>query len=299
MEYAQDQIELADYHRKRLLEEFVKDGDSWDKARRGYELTLQLQMRAVGMMANWVGGAFVHRDKKGDKDARLPIEVVPAETQREALNFVIEETFRDDAFGLTPELLKHLGADQWLDERFGTTEVDWPVHDRIMGIQASVLTALMNPDTLQQVYDNELRTSADDDALTLPELLDSISASIWNELDEKPTEKATARKPWISSLRANLQREHLQRLIDLNLSESSFSAAYRPISNLAIMRLRQIQDKVAEALEQKGMLDPYSLAHLEQVKMRIEKAVDAQYILNADKIGGRSSGIIIRIGEEE
>jgi hypothetical protein len=168
-----------------------------------------------------------------------------------------------------------------------------------MGIQASVLTSLMNPDTLQQVYDNELRTSADDDALTLPELLDTISASVWSELDEAPTEKSTARKPWISSLRANLQREHLQRLIDLNLSESSFSAAYRPISNLAMMRLRRIQNKVEEALEQKAMLDPYSLAHLEQVKLRIEKAVDAQYILNADKIGGRSSGIIIRLGEDE
>jgi hypothetical protein len=157
----------------------------------------------------------------------------------------------------------------------------------------------MTPDTLRQVYDNELRTSADDDALTLPELLDTISDSIWNELDEKPTEKATARKRWISSLRANLQREHLKRLIDLNLSESSFSAAYRPISNLALVRLRHIQDKVAESLEQKAMLDPYSLAHLEQVKMRIEKALDAQYILNANNNNRRSGGIIIRLGQDE
>ena len=299
LEYAKDQMDLANYHRKRLLKEFVKDGDSWDKARRGYELTLSLQMRAVSMMSNWVGGAFVHRDKKGDKEGRPPIEVVPADEQRAALEFVIDNTFHDEAFGLSPELLKHLGADQWLDEGFGTTAVDWPVHDRIMGIQASVLTALMNPDTLQQVYDNELRTAADDDALTLPELLDTVSASIWNELYKKPTEKATARKPWISSLRANLQREHLKRLIDLNLSESNFTAAYRPISNLAMMRLRHIQDKVAEALEQKAMLDPYSLAHLEQVKLRIEKALDAQYILNAGNTGRRSGAIIIRVGEEE
>ena len=299
LEYAKDQIDLANYHRERLLKEFVKDGDSWAKARRGYELTLHLQMRAISMMANWVGGAFVHRDKKGDKEGRPPIEVVPAAAQRESLEFVIDNTFRDDAFGLSPELLKHLGADQWMDERFLITAVDWPVHDRIMGIQASVLTALMTPDTLRQVYDNELRTSADDDALTLPELLDTISNSIWNELDKKPTEKATARKRWISSLRANLQREHLKRLIDLNLSESSFSAAYRPISNLALVRLRHIQDKVAESLEQKAMLDPYSLAHLEQVKMRIEKALDAQYILNANNNNRRSGGIIIRLGQDE
>jgi hypothetical protein len=299
LEYAKDQLELADYHRQRLLQEFVKDGDSWAKARRGYELTLHLQMRAAGMMANWVGGAYIHRDKKGDKEGRVPIEVVSAERQREALKFVIENTFQDDAFGLSPDLLKHLGVDQWWGEGFWDAEVDWPVHDRIMGIQASILTALMKSDTLRQVYDNEMRTLADEDALTLPELLDTISDAIWSELAQKPTEKTTARKPWISSLRANLQREHLNRLIDLNLSESSFSAAYRPISNLSQMRLRKIQDQVAAALEQKALLDPYSLAHLQQVQMRIEKALDAQYILNADKIGGRGGGIIIHIGEED
>ena len=40
------------------------------KAREGYELTLALQFRSVETMANWVGGTFVNRDKKGDKNAR-------------------------------------------------------------------------------------------------------------------------------------------------------------------------------------------------------------------------------------
>jgi len=95
-----------------------------------------------------------------------------------------------------------------------------------------------------------------------------------------------------------LQREHLNRLIDLILSESNFSSAYRPISDLAMVRLREIQEKVLEGLEQKAMLDPYSLAHLEQVKLRIEKSLDATYILNADKIGGGGGGIHIHFGAE-
>ena len=299
LEYAKSQIELVEYHRERLLDKFVQDGDSWSKARRGFELSLHTQMRAVSMMANWVGGAFVHRDKKGDKDARPPIEVIDPDTQRQALEFVIDNAFHDEAFGLSAELLKHLGADQWLDMGFGSTQVDWPVHDRIMGLQASVLTSLMNPDTLRQVYDNELRTPADEDALTLPELLDSISAAIWNELYTKPTIKATARKPWISSLRANLQREHLKRLIDLHLNQSSFRAAYQPISNLAMMRLRHVQDKVDAALKSKSKLDPYSLAHLEQVKLRVEKALDANYIYNPSRSGSSSGRLIIRLGNEE
>lgn len=289
LDYARSQMDLAKYHRERLLEKFVKDGDSWAKARKGYEMTLSLQVRSLSMMANWIGGTFLNRDKKGDKDARVPLEPVPAKTQREALSFVIENAFRDEAFGLTPKLLKHLAMDQWLDgDYFLSGDADWPVHDRIMGIQSSALTMLMNPDTLRLVYDNELRTPEDQDMVTLPELLDTISAAIWTELEGKPEQKATARKPWISSLRRNLQREHLERLIDLTLPDAGYTTAYKPISNLALVRLRDLKDKITKALEQKGMLDPYSVAHLSEAQLRIEKALDAQYIYDAG--GMQTSG---------
>jgi len=280
LDYAKSQMALAKYHRQRLLDNFVKDGESWAKARRGYEMTLSLQVRSLSMMANWIGGAYLHRDKKGDKNARTPVEPVPVKTQREALKFVIENAFRDEAFGLTPKLLNHLSADQWLDGGMFVGDADWPVHDRIMGIQSSTLTMLMNPDTLRLVYDNELRTPGDQDMLTLPELLDSIHSAIWTELDDKPKQKATARKPWISSLRRNLQAEHLERLIDLTLPDAGFTAAYKPISNLALVRLRDFKDKIG-AKQQSDMLDPYSAAHLAEAYVRIEKALDAQYIYNS------------------
>jgi hypothetical protein len=294
LDYAKSQMELAKYHRARLLEKFVKDGESWAKAREGYEMTLSLQVRSLSMMANWIGGALLSRDKKGDKNARTPMEPVPVKTQREALAFVIENAFRDEAFGLTPDLLRHLSTDQWLDESsFLSGEADWPVHDRIMGIQSSVLTMLMNPDTFKLVYDNELRSPEDQEMLTLPELLDAISSAIWTELDGKPQQQATARKPWISSLRRNLQREHVERLIDLILPEAGFTAAYKPISNLALARLRDLKDRISKALEQKGMLDPYSAAHLTEAQLRIEKALEAQYIYEVGGLQMPSTSYII------
>ncbi|HID23172.1 MAG TPA: hypothetical protein EYP14_12325, partial [Planctomycetaceae bacterium] len=161
LDYAKNQLRLVKHLRSQLLDRFVKKGQSWAKAREGYELTLNIQLRAVSMMAGWVGVAFVHRDKKGDKNARVPIQVVPAKMQRDALNFVIETTFSDEAYDLTPELLSHMTVDKWLDGDGWITafseEPTWPVHDRIMGIQASTLTMLMNPTTLRRVYDNEFR----------------------------------------------------------------------------------------------------------------------------------------------
>ena len=126
------------------------------------------------------------------------MQVVPADRQREALNFVIEHSFRDDAYGLTPELLRRMTVDKWMDGdgyySAASNEATWPIHDRIISIQSSALTMLMNPTTLRRVYDNEFRVPDDEDALTLPELLDTIGDAIWTELDcpcEGPTPTAS------------------------------------------------------------------------------------------------------------
>jgi len=290
LDYAKDQMELAQFHRKNLLEKFVKDGDSWSRARRGYDMSLSLQTRALSMMSNWIGGTLVNRDKKGDKNGREPLTVVPADQQRAALDWVIENAFTDDSFGLTPELIRHLSLDQWLDSRSFRSDVDYPIHDRIMGIQGSTMTNLLNPSTLRLVYDNELRTPEDDDVLTLPELLQKVSDSIWSELEDGPSGKPSVRKPWLSSLRRNLQAEHLERLVDLTLPSAGFTAAYKPISNLAVHRLRKIHERIEEILEDSDQLDEYSLAHLSESKTRIGKALEAEYIYNADALGGGGMG---------
>lgn len=287
LDYANEQTKLVELYRDRILEKFVKDGDSWAKARRGYELTLSLQTRSTSMMANWVGGAFVNRDKKGDPGDRPPVEVVPADQQRAALKFVIDNSFDDEAFGLTPKLLERMSVDKWLDTRnfFSMSEeATWPIHDRILALQASALTRLMNPTTLRRVYDNELRLPEDVDTLTLPELLGAVNTAVWSELDRDCPEGRNDRKPMISSLRRNLQREHMQRLLDLILETSDTTAAYKPISNLARMELRTLSERIAGSLKTCGdKMDAYSKAHLIETKARIDRALEAGYTYNGNK----------------
>jgi hypothetical protein len=303
LDYAKEQMRLAKYHRERLLDKFVKDGESWDKARRGYEMTLSYQTKALGMMSGWVGGSDIHRDRKGDKDGRNPVQPIAAATQREALKFLIDNSFDDASFGITPELLSRMTVDKWMDGddgiRGAMAEPAWPIHDRIMGIQASTLTMLLNPTTLRRVYDNEFRIPSDQDALTLPELLDTISCSVWGELDKPAEGTFTARKPMISSLRRNLQREHVERLIDLGMPGNVSGAAAKPIANLSQSQLRDLESKIGKALEaQAAKLDPYTKAHLAETRELIKRALDAQVIYNTDDLARPSSGgMIIRLGE--
>jgi len=292
IEFARSRIQLVEKLRARILDNYVKDGQSWSRARRGYMLTLRLQTDALSTMANWVGGAFVSRDKKGDANARPPIEVVPAEQQREALRFVIDNAFRDEAFGLSPDLLNKMSVDKWWDQG-GMGEIfedpTWPVHERVLGIQASALTMVMNPTTIQRVFDNEFRIPADQDALTLPELMQTIHDAIWTELASKPDKSFSARNPMISSLRRNLQREHMERLIDLAGPGGLIGAARKPVSNLAVYQLRELEKKIGAALkDSSARMDAYTLSHLSEAQVRIQKALDAQYIYNANQMGGAS-----------
>lgn len=289
LDYAKNQMKLAEYHRKRLLDSFVKDGDSWHETRRGYELTLGLQTRSLSMMANWLGGTFVSRNHKGNGE-KPPLEAAEAEKQRAALKWVIEHAFRDDAFGLSPKLVQYLKANQLQsDESFsrGSSGATFPVHDRIMSIQASTLTMLMNPTTLGRVHDNEFLVDPEEDAFTLPELLELLSSEIFSELDQQPDGPFTVRKPMVSSLRRNLQKTFVERLIDLTLPGTLTTAGAKPISDLAMMHLRQLSKKVnAQLKAMDAKVDPYTRAHLEDLENRITKALESQYIYNAKEIGG-------------
>ena len=299
LDYANEQRKLIKMYRERILDKFVKEGDSWAKARRGYELTLSLQTRASNMMANWIGGAFINRDKKGDPGDRPPVEVVPAAQQRAALQFVIDTAFKDESYGLTPKLLERMSVDKWLDGRSRgamSNEATWPIHDRILGVQASALTLLMNPTTLRRVYDNELRLAEDVDTLTLPELLAAINKAVWSELEADCPDDRNDRKPMISSLRRNLQREHMQRLVDLILEASDDTAAHKPISNLARMELRELSVRIQASVDKCGnKMDAYTKAHLIETKERIDRALDAGYTYNA---AGSSVPVMMMLGKE-
>jgi hypothetical protein len=175
-------------------------------------------------------------------------------------------------------------VDKWLDDTssfsFVLSDSTWPIHDRIMGIQASALAMMMYPTTLRRIYDNEFLVPADEDALTLPELLDTLSTEIWSELDQEPSKKYTAREPMISSLRRNLQREHLDLLIDLSKSGYFGTVAYKPIANLVTEKIRQIKEQKIDDISETQMenLDPYTRAHLKDAGMQIKRALDAHYI---------------------
>ncbi|MEM9559561.1 MAG: zinc-dependent metalloprotease, partial [Planctomycetota bacterium] len=290
LDYAKNQMELVTALRTSLLKDYVEDGESWSQVRRGYRIAQGQHVSAVSMMANWIGSAYVSRAKKGQPDSGAPIQIVEAEKQRDALRFVVENTFRDEAFGITPELLSYMTVDKWWGPRSSGSifqDPAFPLHDQILGVQSAALTMILNPQTLQRVFDYEAFIPADEDTLTLAEVLETVTGEIWSELDGSADNGFTVRKPMISSMRRNLQREHLGRLIDLSLMDGGFSASETPSRQLARVHLKGLHNKIGEVVES-GHADAYSEAHLMEAHKRIEEALDAEYIYNMPEFNAMS-----------
>jgi hypothetical protein len=272
--YAQSMITLIGQQRERLLTEYVKDGDSWERARRGYTRTLSMQRRMIDMMANWIGGTHVNRVKKGDPDTGDPLVPAAVEKQREALAFLIDNAFRDEAYGLSPELLNKMTIERWAGGVRG--EPTWPVVEQVAAVQGLAVTLVLNPTTLSRVYNNELRIDPGEDALTLPELIGTMFDACYTELmSAKPRGNFTEREPMISALRRNLQADMTDRLIAVATNKARLD---RPVRQQCLFFLKKLDERLAAMMKNTGGIDSYTLAHLMDMHERTSRALDAIYI---------------------
>ncbi|MDP7004806.1 MAG: zinc-dependent metalloprotease [Phycisphaerales bacterium] len=275
--YAENQMRVVDKLREGILETFVEDGDSWSKARRGYETTLRIQMSVASMMADWIGGVHINRNKKGDfgEEDVPPVTVVPVEQQRAALQFIVDTILDAEAFGLSTNLLTHFNVDKWYGGGGDSGEANWPIHDRILGTQAAALSMILSPSRLRMVYDNEFMVPADEDAMTVAEVFETLVDSIYAGLDNVDGEW-TNRNPMISSMDRNLQQEMVDRIIGFSTGRVR---TFRPVQTLALYHARELYNRIGAILNGKTKLDTYTKAHLQDLHERLGNALDVVYVM--------------------
>ncbi len=282
--FCDSRMRLVRELRSRLVADLVKDGQPWRKARDRFNGLLNTHVQMLSIASRWIGSSYINRNFKGDPDGKPFIENVPAERQRAALKFMIDNAFNDEAFGLTPELIANLGV-QYFPDQPGAMAMDGDasleLHDLVSGVQAAAMTMVMNPTTLRRLYDNEFRTNGDADAITLAEVLATLTTAVWTEVDRGTGSGSfTANKPMISSFRRNLQREHIERLISLTMVRDASGPAVRTISALSSQTLRDLEAKITKLIDgSSSRLDPYTLSHLADCQARIKRALEAQYVI--------------------
>jgi hypothetical protein len=268
-------MELVKQLRAAILDKYVKNGDSWDRARKGYAKTLSKQRRTIDMMSPWIGGTYVTRSKKGDANVPDPLVPVEAAKQRAALQYIIETAFRDEAYGLTPELVSKMTVEKWMDDPASMMASSAPsINDMIAGTQSMALSMILNPSTLGRIYDNEKRVAADADMITLPEVMKALSDEIFSEIAPSKLGSSDARKPVISTYRRNLQADYADRLVAVATGKAGLPRVARQLSAQELRELKvKLDATVAKATA--SNCDPYTRAHLADLKMRVDAALEA------------------------
>jgi hypothetical protein len=101
-----------------------------------------------------------------------------------------------------------------------------------------------------------------------------VRGEVWSELSGTGG-SFTNTKPMISSIRRNLQREHVDRLIALATGLYWPNASANTIKTLARRELELVHALLDATAERS--VDDYSRAHLDDLHERIERALDAHY----------------------
>ncbi|MEH2350911.1 MAG: zinc-dependent metalloprotease [Nostoc sp.] len=267
--YSQWQLNNSRVMWQRLDKRYPLAGDGYSDVSERFSTVLGNYFQQIYYTTKYIGGQSFYRIHpseipSGVSQHRLPFEPVPVEEQRQALETLQKYVFAEDALSFSPELLNKLAPSRW--RHWGSSprvgRLDFPIHDLVLLMQGSVLRDLLSGDRLSRLKDIELKTKPEN-ALTLPELFDTLQSGIWTEVI-KPKGKLMK----ISSLRRGLQRQYLDILTAMVLRKESVPEDAR---TLAWYKLKQLD----EQLKGVNSEDEYTKAHLLETRDRIEKVLNA------------------------
>jgi hypothetical protein len=274
--YFENRIEIINELWTSIESKLVQDGEGYQILRRAVMRSLNEYYRALVTASKFIGGLYHHRDHAGDPNGRSPFAPISAEKQKEALEFMRRFCFSEEAFQLSPQLYNKLAPERLpgldgLNGLFGATRLDTPWHDSVLNLQRAVLYRLHAPATLGRLQDNELRFQSTDNRFTMADMFLGLETAVWAELHHPVRQ--------ISSLRRNLQREHLKTLSRIALRNYSVP---EDATSLARASLARIAENLDEKLKDAKLADTTSRAHLEETRARIRAVLEAQIAKSAE-----------------
>ena len=275
IDYARARIELVDKLLANIRDWAVQDGEPPHFLLRAFNTLWYERVTNLDFVARVVGGQYFHYDFKGDTNERPPLVLVEPARQRAALAYLGETVFNSEFFAVDPELLNRLAPSRWGHwGADGGMRLDYPIHDRIRGLQLSVMSSLTAAPVLQRIYDAELKSVAGD-KFTAAEAITTLRDLVWRQLDTRGGRYDNS-QPMIDSVARNLQQDYLN--IQLNI------ARVRPgilvssdVRSMVRQALRELGEKIGTTLRDSN-IDFASRAHLTECQSRIERVLDAQFM---------------------
>jgi uncharacterized protein DUF4953/uncharacterized protein DUF5117/uncharacterized protein DUF5118 len=280
--WARERVALINGLFDSLDTRMVAPGQGYARLRATFADLLTDRWYALLVTTKYLGGATTARDHRGDPAARPAFVTVPADMQREALRFITEAGFGENAYRFPPALLSHLGPDRW--RHWGSSpasdgRIDFPLHDWATTQQSSLLGQLLDPVVLERIRDAELRATEREPTVTIPELFATLTAAIWTEIGYPGPGGQPTLPRNVTSVRRDLQRLYLNSLIRMMVNPLPDTP--EDARTLARATLADLATGLDQAMARRTIeLDSYTRAHLVDSRERITQALNAQMFQN-------------------
>jgi len=267
LDYAKQQMLIADECLPRLLDLTFRDGADYTRTRTAYNLLLAQKQRSLALATRFLGGIVVNRDHRGDAGNRKPFVVVPKAVQEEALKFVLEKGFGEKSWDVSPEIFSYLGDEKW--RHWGTEhapQTDYPASMMVIKQQQLVVSALLSSTRMQRLLDATLKVSAEEETLQLATVIEGLTDAIFSELVR--FEKDKKAKLSIGLLRRNLQSMYVKHLI------AKIKSSTTPPDGVALIRfgLKELQPRFESVPA--GRTDLLTRVHFAELAEQIDEALD-------------------------
>jgi hypothetical protein len=175
--------------------------------------------RATGILARQIGGVRTLRDRANTR--RDPLEPLPAQRQRAALDALASGVLSASGLTLSSELQRRLAPD-YLERTDAFFEGDAPVSTDyspaqvLLELQKALLGQLLSDGVAVRLLDSESKAPGPEGSLRLGELYARVQRELWSEL-------AVGSRGDIGVLRRELQRDHVGRLASVLLNPARLS----------------------------------------------------------------------------
>lgn len=262
--WCRDRIALCEDLWRADWKSLEKPGHGYRLYRNAMDSVFNAYRQCLEIAARWVGGTSMDRRHPGDPGT--PFRNVPVARQREALDFVVEKGLAPGLFRFPPERLNRLAPNRF--RHWGIDDEEpfaYPLSERVLALRAALLDRLHAPHLLRHIAEAQARALAGEEAMTVGEVLRRVADAVWS--DAAPNRE-------VEPSRRELQAAHLARLERLVLGGPDVPRDARAVARVL---LAQLDDRCAKA---GGDVSPETRAHLEEVRARIRKVLDASIVLD-------------------
>ncbi len=258
----------------RVDRRFPRTQGSFDDLRMAFGSLLGQYGRCANVVSRYVGGEYVSRARRGDRNAALPLSPIPKSEQLRAFNVLEINLFSAQAWSFSPALLREAVTqyryDDW-DGNFAPRH-DIPIEAIAERQQRSVIGRMFAPVTLQRLDDMQNKYGTGK-TMDIADLFTWMQSAVYADVSHP---KAGS----IPLVRRNLQRNYASLLSQL--ANTPATGQPQDAQALARFELNALHEQIAASLKG-NKLDLLTRAHLSSLDSDIQRALHAQTVIGSVK----------------